>query len=52
MEALIPIFGFFLWLHIVGNPFEELSLILGAKVTDGFIIDTYEDYLKTYKNLH
>ena len=31
------------WWHIVENPIDELNLILNARVTNGFIIDAWED---------
>lgn len=34
------------WWHIAENPFDELNLILRAKITDGFIVDADEDILE------
>jgi len=31
------------WLSQLGNPLDELALIMHAKITEGFIIDTSED---------
>lgn len=42
---IIITFGF--WLYVAGNPIENFKLVVGAQVTDGFIIDTYEDYIDT-----
>lgn len=31
------------WWYLAGNPIDELKLILNSEVTDGFIVDAWED---------
>lgn len=40
---LLIIGAFMFWFYLVGNPIDELYLILNAKTASGFITNTWED---------